>query len=328
MGTGPGATRPDAGALDAPAAIGGGGFGGIGSPKALIGHGLDQSAAHQVLDRCVAIGVGLIDTAHSYAAGASEEMIGRWLAIDQARRGQVAIVDKVGVVHRAGDLVLDLSPDSVLAQAEEGRGRLGVDAVDVVMTHGQDAGTPQRETLRAFADLIENGHATHWGVSNVSHGDLTVWLDEADRIGVPDPYFVENRYSMLAREDEVDVLPLCRERGIDYLAFSPLAGGVLTGKYRRGQPPPPGSRQALRPEHSADLDEQTYGAVALLTDRAAEAGVSAAALALAWVLSQPGIRPIVGVSRPTHLDALAEAISLDLSYESAAAIAEDLRLSR
>lgn len=328
MGAGPGATRPDAGPLDAPAAIGGGGFGGIGSPKALIGHGLDEPAAHQVLDRCVAMGVGLIDTAHSYAAGASERMIGRWLAVDHARRSQVAIVDKVGLVHSASGLVANLSAVSVLAQAAEGRRRLGVDAVDVVMTHGEDAGTPQRETLRALADLIEHGHTTHWGVSNVSHDDLTVWLEEADRIGMPGPYFVENQYSLLARADEVDVLPLCRERGIGYLAFSPLAGGVLTGKYRPGQPPPPGSRRAVRPEHSADLDEQTYAAVARLTDRAAEAGVSAAGLALGWVLSQPGIRPIVGVSRTTHLDALAEAISLALSHESAAAIAEDLRLSR
>lgn len=327
MGTGPGATRRGTGPLDAPAAIGGGAFGGIGSPKALIGHGLDEPAAHQVLDRCVAMGVGLIDTAHSYAAGASERMIGRWLAVDQVRRGQVAIVDKVGVVHRARDFVLDLSPASVLAQAEEGRRRLGVDAVDVVMTHGPHPDTPQRDTLRAFADLLENGQATHWGVSNVSHDDLTVWLDEADRIGVPDPYFVENEYNLLAREDEVDVLPLCRERGIDYLAFSPLAGGVLTGRYRPGQPPPPGSRLALRPEYGENLDEETYAAVARLIDRAAEAGVTAAALALAWVLSQPGIRPIVGVSHPHHLDALAEALSLDLSYVSAALL-EDLGFSR
>ncbi|HUH07932.1 MAG TPA: aldo/keto reductase, partial [Egibacteraceae bacterium] len=278
-------------------------------------------------DRCVELGVGIIDTAHSYAAGASQQMIGHWLAADPVRRGQVAIVDKVGIVDRAGDLVLDLSPDSVLAQAAQGRRRLGVETVDVVMAHGKDPVTAPRDTLRAFADLLECGQASCWGVSNVSHGDLTVWLEGADRIGMPDPFFVENQYSLLARGDEADVLPLCRERGIAYLAFSPLAGGVLSGKYRPGQPPPPGSRQALRPEFAGGLNDQTHTAIAILGDRAGAAGVSAAALALAWVLAQPGIRPIVGVSRPAHLDALEAAIKLDLSPAKAAALFEGLGLS-
>ncbi len=172
--------------LDALAAIGGGGFGGIGTPQELIGHGLDERGAHDVLDRCVGLGVGIVDTAYGYAGGASHRMIGSWLAATADRRGQIAIVDKVGVVARDGHVGIDLSADRVLVQAGEGRRRLGVAAVDVIMTHGPDPATPPVDTAAALARLLERGWAGDWGVSNVTHDDLVAWLDAADRIGLPD----------------------------------------------------------------------------------------------------------------------------------------------
>lgn len=301
-----------AGPLDALAAIGGGGFGGIGTPQELVGHGLDERGAHDVLDRCVGLGVGIVDTAYGYAGGASHQMIGTWLAAAPSRRGQIAIVDKVGVVARDGHVGIDLSADTVLAQADEGRRRLGVAAVDVIMTHAPDPGTPPVDTAAALATLLERGWAGHWGVSNVTYDDLVAWLDTVDRIRLPDPLFVENRYSLLDRDDDAEVLPLCRERGITYLAYSPLAGGVLTGKYRHDQGPPPGSRMALRPEFGARLDRRRHAAIDALAALAADKAVSLAALALAWVLAQPGVRPVVGVSKPQHLDALAAALDMQL----------------
>jgi aryl-alcohol dehydrogenase-like predicted oxidoreductase len=317
--------RPGSGGpLDARAAIGGGGFGGIGSPRALIGRGLDEQGTRAVLDRCLDLDVTIIDTAHSYAAGESQRMIGRWLAQDQSRRPRVAIVDKVGVVDGPDGLVADLSTGAVARCSAEGRTRLGVGSVDVVMTHGPDPHTPIRETLEAFATLIEEGQARHWGLSNVDIDGLTAWLDEANRLGVLQPLLVENEFNLLARGDESSVLPLCRNHHIGFLAFSPLAGGVLSGKYRRGEEPPPGSRLSLRPDAAASMTEDLHERLEILAARAASFGVSSAGLALAWVMAQPGVRPIAGASRPAHLDAVAEAMAVSLTRDQAAELAAEL----
>jgi aryl-alcohol dehydrogenase-like predicted oxidoreductase len=310
--------------LDARAVIGGGGFGGIGSPRELIGRGTDASGTAAVLDRCLDLGVTIIDTAHSYAGGESHRMIGTWLAADPTRRTQVAIADKVGIVDGPGRLAMDLSPATVLRCAAEGRRRMGVDTVDVIMIHGKDSETPVRQTLGAFAQLLEQGRARHWGLSNVDAGDLQEWIDEADRLGAPPPYVVENELNLLARGDEREVLPMCRAHGVRYFAFSPLAGGVLTGKYRRGQAPPLGSRVALRPDSAAALVPDVLDRVDLLADRAASYGVSPAGLGLAWVLAQQDVAPVAGASNPSQLDALAEALTLDLSPDDATRLAADL----
>ena len=310
--------------LESRAAIGGGGFGGIGSPRALIGHGLDEEGTSAVLDRCLDLGVTVVDTAYGYAAGESHRLIGRWLAADPTRRARVAIVDKVGTVERAGALELDLSPASVAANAAEGRERMGVDAVDVLMTHAPDERTPIGATLLALAEEVEQGRALHWGVSNVDVAGFGEWLDEADRLGLPAPRFVENEFSLLARDDEAELLPLCRERDIGYLAFSPLAGGVLSGKYGKDQPPPADSRLALRPGAAAVLTPELHDRLDRLRAHAGAFGVTPAGLALAWVLAQPGVRPIAGARTPAHLQALEEALAQRLTADQAAEVAADV----
>lgn len=307
--------------LDARAAIGGGGFGGIGSPRTLIGLGLDEAETAAVLGRCLELGVTIVDTAYGYAGGGSHRLIGSWLAGDPERRRRVAIVDKVGTVSRGDELVIDLSPGAVAHHAAEGRSRMGVDSVDVLMSHAPDPSTPVGQTLGAFAVEIERGHARGWGVSNVDLETLTTWVEEAERLGAPPPTLVENEYSLLVREDEATVLPLCAAKGIGYLAFSPLAGGVLSGKYQRGADPPAGSRLALRPATAAVLSDEVYDRLAVLTELAASLGVPAAALSLAWVLAQPNVRPIAGVRTPRHLDALATALDLRLTPEQASDLA-------
>ncbi|HVU74228.1 MAG TPA: aldo/keto reductase [Mycobacteriales bacterium] len=299
--------------LSSRAAVGGGGFGGIGSPRHLIGLGLDETASGTVLDRCVELGVTIVDTAYGYAGGDSHRHIGHWLAGDRDRRRRVAIVDKVGMVARGQELVLDLSPDGVARQAAEGRARMGVDGVDVLMTHGPDPATPIRQTIAALATEIDQGHARTWGISNVEPETLPGWIEQAERLGAPPPMFVENEYSLLARDDEAAILPLCAAKGIGYLAFSPLAGGVLSGRYQRGAAPPAGSRLALRPDAAAVLTDDLHDRLTALAERAADLGVSSAALSLAWVLAQPNIRPIVGLRTPAHLDAVTDALRLQLT---------------
>src|SRR5712692_8296204 len=210
------------------AAVGAGFFGGGGTPKALIGTGVDERSARQILDRSLELGLTLIDTAHSYAGGESERMIGRWLADDPSRRARVAIIDKLGAFDRDGEIVIDLAPETVLRCAAESRFRLRVDSVDVVMAHGPDPERPARTTLPAFAELIDRGQARYWGVSNVSAAGLEEWLDAARDLDLPGPELVENQYNLLGHGDDADVIPLCQRHSIGYLAFSPLAGGLLT----------------------------------------------------------------------------------------------------
>jgi aryl-alcohol dehydrogenase-like predicted oxidoreductase len=295
------------------AAIGGGNFGGAGSPSALIGEGLDEAGAHAALDVADRLGVTLIDTAHSYAAGRSQEMIGTWLAARPGRVERMRVVDKVGVVERHGELMLDLSFDSVLAHAATGRRRLGVEAVDVVMTHATDPDTPREETLEALGLLIDQGHARAWGLSNVDGKTLEQWLDIAQTIGLARPEAVENQYNFLERSVEEDVLPMCRGEGISFLAYSPLASGLLVGKYRRGEPPPDGSMMALRPDMAAEFDDRAADAIASVSRVASELDASMAAVAFAWLIQQPDVIPIAGPSKPHHMDAIEEALGLDLT---------------
>ncbi len=299
--------------MESDAAIGGGNFGGAGSPSALIGAGLDETGAHLALDAAERLGISIIDTAFSYAGGASQEMIGRWLAADSERVSRMAIVDKVGVVERDGELELDLSFDSVIAHAATGRERLGVDSVDVVLAHAPNPETPPEETLSGFGSLISDGLAAGWGVSNIDGSSLMEWLETADRLGLTSPVCVENEYNLVQREAEKMVLPVCRDEGIGFLAYSPTATGLLTGKYRRGEPPPEGSMMALRPDMAAELDDRAANIIASVSEIGSARRVSNVAVAFAWLLNQPGVIPIAGPSKPHHMEAIEEALTLELS---------------
>lgn len=299
--------------MESRAAVGSQNFGGVGSPSALIGAGFDESGAHQVLDSAESLGISIIDTAFSYAGGASQEMIGSWLAADPGRASRMTIVDKVGVVERDGELQLDLSFDSVISQAATGRKRLGVDAVAVILAHAPDPETSAEETLEGFGTLINDGLAGGWGVSNIDGPILTEWLETARRLDLPAPLFVENEYNLVQRKAEETVLPVCREEGIGFLAYSPSAGGLLTGKYRRGEPLPEGSLMALRPDLAEDIDDRVEELIAAVTEVAAAHEVSNVAVAFAWLLAQPGVTPIAGTSKPHHIEAIEQALELELT---------------
>lgn len=300
-------------AMGGPVVLGAGYFGGLGSPSEFLGLGLDEEQAHDVLDRCTALGITFVDTAHSYAAGAADRMIGSWLSRGRAPRPRIAVLHKVGVVVDDDGLRVDLSPTRTRAQIDDALERLGVATIDVIAIHAPDEVTPPIDTARVFVDALESGQAHAWGLSNVDAATLDAWLEAADRVGLPNPRLVENEYSLLNRVDEADVLPTCREVGVEYLAYSPLAGGVLTGKYQRGEPPPAGSMLDLRPESATALDDHVHAVVAAVRQLAADHACAAAAVALAWVRDRPGVRPIIGPRRPEHLDAVEETLSLSLT---------------
>jgi len=274
--------------------LGCGNFGGIGSSPAFFGQGENREKAFELMDAAWAIGFDRFDTADAY---------GDWVRASGHRPG---ITSKTfNAMEDGADR--GLGRERVLRQVETSLTRLGVERIDLYLTHEPDPDTPVEETFGTFATLAERGLVGAWGVSNVSADDLREWL------ALGTPAIVQNSYSMLERGDEAEVIPLCAEHGIEYQAFSPLAGGWLTGKYRRGEVAPAGSRMTMRPEPYRHLeDDRIYDGLEALEQAAAERGVSTAALALTWALGTVGSL-VVGPRRPEHLEPVREALSLSLS---------------
>lgn len=286
--------------------LGCGNFGGIGSAPAFFGQGEDEQQAFALMDAAWDLGITSFDTADAYGGGRSESWIGHWMA-DRGRRAQVTTKVFHSVVGDPADR--GLSRDRILRQIEGSRDRLGIERVDTYLIHEPDPETPLEETLGALRELVEAGKVGAIGASNVDRA----WLEEA--LPIAPIAVVQNSYSLLDREAERELLPLCRDRGITFTAFGPLTGGWLSGKYRRGEPPPPGSRMTLRPEPYAHLDDDAvYGGLERLADAARQRGVDMPTLAFAWLLSDPRVAGVViGPRRPEHLDPAVAALDLELA---------------
>ena len=290
--------------------LGCGNFGGIGSAPELFGKaGESDDEAFAIMDTAWALDMTSFDTADAYGGGRSESAIGKWIA---ATGNRPTITTKtfnpMEVGHDDG-----LKRERILRQIDTSLARLGVDRVDLYLAHDVDPDTPVGETVGAFEELVERGLIRAYGVSNVTGEDLRAAL------AVGAPALVQNSYSLLDRGDEHDVLPLCRARGIAYEAFSPLAGGWLTGKYHRGETPPPGSRMEQRPgPYGAFLNDRVFDALDAFCEIAKERGTDMGTLAHAWLLAQPGLTALVsGPRRPEHVRAVAAAAELRLSQDEA-----------
>ncbi len=281
-------------------ALGCGNFGGIGSAPELFGRGESEEEAFAIMDAAWTADIRWFDTADAYGGGRSERTIGRWIeATGNRPRLTTKTYNPMDAGHDHG-----LSRDRILRQLASSLERLGADRVDLYLAHEFDPEAPLAETLGTFEELVDQGAVAAYGLSNFSAPQI----EEALEHGRPE--LVQNSYSLLERRDEADVLPLCAEHGLGYQAFSPLAGGWLTGKYRSGEPHPPGSRMTLRPDPYLHLDdERVYRGL----DRLSEKGDSAA-WALAWVLAHPQVTGVViGPRRPEHLQPALAALELDMS---------------
>jgi aryl-alcohol dehydrogenase-like predicted oxidoreductase len=289
------------------AILGCGNFGGIGSAPALFGQGESEEEAFAIMDAAWESGMRWFDTADAYGGGRSERAIGRWIA---ANGNRPRITTKTFNPMDAG-ADHGLAPDRVFRQLESSLKRLGIDRVNLYLAHEFDPATPLEQTISAFERLQNEGTIEAYGVSNFSASQLEDALEHGR------PAVVQNSYSLLERGDEERVLPLAAERGVAYQAFSPLAGGWLTGKYRAGQPYPAGSRMTLRPDSYLHLeDERIYSGLDRLGEEAQNRGVATAALALAWVLSHPHVAGLViGPRRPDHLEPALVADGLSLTED-------------
>ena len=283
--------------------LGCGNFGGIGSAPAFFGQGETKEEAFELMDAAWELGMRRFDTADAYGGARSEQWIGDWI---RATGNRPQITSKTfNAMEDGADH--GLARERVLRQVDTSLERLGIDRIDLYLTHEPDPDTPVVETFATFEALLDRGVVGAWGVSNVSICDVRDWLE------LGQPSLVQNSYSLLERGDESDVIPLCAERDLEYQAFSPLAGGWLTGKYHRGEEPPAGSRMATRPEPYRHLEnDRVHDGLDGLGRAAAERGVSSAGLALAWALGAAG-SVVVGPRRPSHLDAVREAVGLTLT---------------
>jgi aryl-alcohol dehydrogenase-like predicted oxidoreductase len=291
-------------------ALGCGNFGGVGSSPAFFGQGTDEETAFAIMDAAWARGIRWFDTADAYGGGRSEATIGRWIA---ARGVRPAITTKTfNPMDRGADH--GLAPERIERQLASSLERLGVDRVELYLAHEYDPDVPLADTFAAFEALpaIEA-----YGVSNFDADQLRGVFELAL------PSLVQNSYSLLERGDEEEVLELCRHFDVCYTPFGPLAGGLLTGKYKNGEPPPPGSRLATRPGPYAHLlTDETFAKLRRFIEIAAGKGVSPATLAIAWLLAQPAVTAVVvGPRRIEHLEPAVAALECELSREDADAIA-------
>jgi aryl-alcohol dehydrogenase-like predicted oxidoreductase len=295
-------------------ALGCGNFGGIGSAPELFGHGTQPEEAFRIMDVAWDLGVTTFDTADAYGGGRSEQTIGAWLRTKPASvRSRLTIVSKTFNPMSPG-ADGGLARARILRQLETSLRRLGVERVAAYMAHDFDPDVPQEETLLAFDELVRAGKIGCTGASNFSAEQLAEAIGLAELEGVTRYEVVQNEYNLLAQGDRETVFPVCREHEVAYQAFGPLAGGWLTGKYRPGAEPPPGSRMTLRPgPYERFRAGRVYAAVDAFCATAAERGASPAALALAWLLADDSVASIVvGPMNASHLDAVAEGIELRL----------------
>lgn len=301
----------------------------IGLGTMYFGAQTSEEDAFGILDAFVEAGGNLVDTSDVYAGGVSEQIVGRWIASRPAditsqivlatkgRFGTGPAVNDVGLSRRHLHRALDASLQ-----------RLQVDTVDLYQMHGWDPQTPVEETLAFLSEAVSAGKIHYVGLSNFTGWQLQLMASTAKAMGFRVPATLQQQYSVLSRESEWEVIPAALHNGIGILPWSPLAGGFLTGKYRRGSKPAPdtraGSDSALYQWVSAEYAEsdQNWDAIETVVRVAEQVGATPAQVALSWIADRPGVTaPICGARTLAHLKDNLGAVDLVLDHEATSAIA-------
>src|SRR3989441_1523892 len=281
----------------------------------------DEAASRAILDRAAAGGITFLDTADVYplggtfeTVGRTEEILGRWL---RGRRDDFVVATKCSGAMSSKPWDHGASRKHILDAIEGSLRRLGTDYVDLYQIHHPDPSTPMDESLRALDDIVRAGKARYVGCSNYFAYQIARALGRSEHLGLARFECVQPRYNLLFRQVERELFPLCAEEGLGVIPYNPIAGGLLSGKHRREAGPLAGTRfthptagARYRDRYWRDRELETVEALRPL---AAEAGMSMAQMAVAWVLENPVVTaPIVGASRPEQLDDVLAALDKGL----------------
>jgi aryl-alcohol dehydrogenase-like predicted oxidoreductase len=274
-----------------------------------FGRESSEEVSHQILDRFVEAGGNFIDTADVYSRGASEAVVGRWLT--DRSRDELVIATKVRFPMGEGPNEVGLSRKHILSGVEQSLRRLGTDYIDLYQVHCWDHATPLEETLSTLNSLVQSGKVRYIGASNYAGWQLQKAIDLSRRMGWEPFVCLQPQYNLLCRSTEWELIPVCQNEGLGVIPWSPLRGGWLSGKYRRGMTEPPaGTRVAVAEEQgwseswSAYNNERTWSLLDTLFAVAEEAGKSPAQVAINWLLRQPGVTaPIIGARSLEQLEA-------------------------
>lgn len=274
---------------------------------------LDEEASRPFLRRALELGINFFDTANTYSDGTSEEIVGRALR-DFAKRDEIVVATKVFFPWRKGPNGSGLSRKAIMTAIDGSLTRLGMDYVDLYQIHRWDNQTPIEETLETLHDLIKAGKVRYIGASSMYAWQFAKALYLADRHGWTRFATMQNHYNLIVREEEREMLPLCAAEGIGVIPWSPLARGRLTRDWEettsRAETDQVSKRLYTK---TAEADRHVAESVAAV---AAKRGVPRAQVALAWVLRNPVVTaPIVGASKPQHLEDAVAALSLQLTSE-------------
>ncbi|GLI01504.1 aldo/keto reductase [Phytohabitans aurantiacus] len=271
-------------------------FGGKGVFANVGTTGVDE--ARRQVDRCVEAGINLIDTADVYSDGASEEIVGEVL---RGRRDDLLLATKVRFSMGPGPNDAGLSRHHIVAGCEASLRRLQTDHIDLYQLHEWDGLTPLEETFEALDLLVRAGKVRYVGLSNFAGWQLMKAIGTAQLGGLPRPVSQQIYYSLQARDAEYELIPAAVDQGLGVLVWSPLAGGLLSGKYRRDQEAPAGSRQLTDWDEPPVYDqEKLYDTVEVLVQVGEAHGVSAAQVALAWLLGRPAVSTVVVGARTSE----------------------------
>jgi aryl-alcohol dehydrogenase-like predicted oxidoreductase len=277
----------------------------------------------RMLDRAVDAGINLIDTANVYSEGQSEELLGRWL---EGKRERVLVATKCRFAVRPnpGPHDIGLSRKHILAACEASLKRLKTDYIDLYQVHMQDTSVPIEETLRALDDLVSQGKVRYVACSNYTGYRLVESLWASDVKNLVRYESVQLQYSLVCRDAEREVLPACKAFGLGVMAWSPLARGFLSGKYRRDQAPPAGSRlESWQDSWKGVATERNFAILDVVQELAKAHNTTASAISLAWVLAKPLLTTtIIGARDVQQLEGNLAALDVKLSAAELAQLDE------
>ena len=284
---------------------------------------LEEEEGRPFIRRALELGINFFDTADVYSLGVSEEILGRALKDFGPPRDRVAIATKVFSVMGDGANQRGLSRKHIMHSIDDSLRRLGTDYVDLYQIHRFDPETRIEETIEALDDVVKMGKALYLGASSMYAWQFAKMLYKADEMGLTRFVSMQNHYNLIYREEEREMLPLCREEGIAVIPWSPLARGFVTGNRRREDYGDTVRAKTDTFGHDLYYQPCDFDVVDRITEVARKRGAANAQVALAWMLQQPGVTaPIIGASKMRHLEDAVAALELKLDDAELKALAE------